>query len=57
MVTEVITWRMAQGVTMMMKVSETAERDLKRLTSREGNQERELKVGSSREAGRRSHAL
>ena len=31
MVTEVITWRMAQGVTMMMKVSETAERDLTRL--------------------------
>ena len=31
MVTEVITWRMAQGVTMMMKVKEMAERDLTRL--------------------------
>ena len=31
MVTEVITWRMDQGVTMMMKVRETAERDLTKL--------------------------
>ena len=31
MVTEVMTWRIAQGVTMMMKVSDTAESDLTRL--------------------------
>ena len=33
MVTEVMTWRMAQGVTMMMKVRDTADRDLTRLAS------------------------
>ena len=31
MVTEVMTWRMDQGVTMMMKVRDTAESDLTRL--------------------------
>ena len=31
MVTEVITWRMDQGVTMMMKVKEMADRHLTRL--------------------------